>query len=104
MNLKNQPPVYVPDEHCAEIEKLSKAALMDMVWDYAMRSAGVSDYVFDKEEEKAIAEFRATREVILLMRKRQPELERQCRNQALALAEAAAADAELDKMFGEPDE
>ena len=90
MHLKNQPPVYVPDEHQAEIEKLSKAALMDMVWDYAMQFAGVTDYVFDAEEGKAIAEFRARREIILAMRKRQPELEREAADRAIALVQQAA--------------
>jgi hypothetical protein len=88
MNLKNQPPVYVPDEHQAEIEKLSKAALMDMVWDYAMQFAGVTDYVFDTDG-KAIAEFRSRREIILALRQRQPELEREAREQALRLVEVA---------------
>jgi hypothetical protein len=88
MHLKNQPPVYVPDEHQAEIEKLSKAALMDMVWDYAMQVAGVTDFVLD-DEGKAIAEFRARREIILNLRKRQPKLEREGRNRALAMIAAA---------------
>jgi hypothetical protein len=83
MNLKNQPPVYVPDEHIAEIEKLSKAALMDMVWDYAMQFAGVTDYVFDVTEGKAIAEFRNRREIILAMRRRQPELLKEGQKRAL---------------------
>jgi hypothetical protein len=39
MNLKNQPPIFVPTEHVVEIEKISKAALMDMVWDYAQSAA-----------------------------------------------------------------
>jgi hypothetical protein len=96
MNLKNQPPVYVPDEHRAEIEKLSKAALMDMVWDYAMQFAGVTDYVFDVEEGKAIAEFRSRREIILDLRQRQPELEREAKNQALAILAKANKEAERD--------
>ena len=40
MNLKNQPPVFVPYEFQREMETLSKAALMDMVWDYAFQLAG----------------------------------------------------------------
>ena len=35
MNLKNKRPVFVTLEFYDEIERLSKAALMDMVWDYA---------------------------------------------------------------------
>ncbi len=40
MNLKNQPPVLVPEAYQPEIEKLSKAALMDLVWSFAARCAG----------------------------------------------------------------
>lgn len=43
MNLKNQPPIFVPNQFRAEIEELSKAALMDLVWDYATTSASSSD-------------------------------------------------------------
>lgn len=73
MNLKNQRPVFVPDEHRAEIEKLSKAALMDMVWDYAQQ-IGAADAL--AEHGKALtgdyaatmAEFRKRREIILSYR------------------------------------
>jgi hypothetical protein len=34
MALRNKPPVPVAREYRAELAKLSKAALMDMVWDY----------------------------------------------------------------------
>ena len=43
MNLKNQPPVFVPEVYRGEIERLPKAALMDMVWDLAQRCAGADD-------------------------------------------------------------
>jgi hypothetical protein len=43
MNLKNQPPIFVHEAYRAEIEKLSKAALMDIVWDLAQRCAGETD-------------------------------------------------------------
>jgi hypothetical protein len=89
MNLKNQPPVYVPDEHRAEIEKLSKAALMDMVWDFSLQFAGITDYCFDTEQ-KAIAEFRSRREIILSMRQRMPELIEQGQKQALEMVAKAA--------------
>lgn len=62
MHLRAKPPVFVPDEHQAEIEKMSKAALMDMVWDYAMQIAGAAD------PTHIMAEFRARREIILLHR------------------------------------
>ncbi len=60
MNLKNQPPVFIPHEHCGEIEKLSKAALMDMVWDYATQVSGS-----EGDPTAAMSEFRARREIIL---------------------------------------
>ena len=66
MNLKNQPPVFVPLDHLSEFERLSKAALMDMVWDYALQIAGVDG------GPSAIAagmkEFRDRREIILVHR------------------------------------
>jgi hypothetical protein len=43
MNLKNQPPLFVPKIYRSEIERLSKAALMDMVWDLAQRCVGATD-------------------------------------------------------------
>lgn len=66
MNLKNQPPIFVPREHWREIEELSKAALMDMVWDFAMRLGGGA-------ENEALHEFRAERDIILEHRKQQKE-------------------------------
>jgi hypothetical protein len=57
MNLKNQPPLFVPFEFRAEIEKLSKAALMDMVWDYAFQISG-------EAPDAAMEEFRNRREII----------------------------------------
>lgn len=65
MNLNAKRPVFVPQEHWAEVEKMSKAALMDMVWDYAMRTVGASQ----PESGDALAEFRTTRDVILHHRK-----------------------------------
>jgi hypothetical protein len=61
MHLRNKPPVFVPTAHRAEIEKLSKAALMDMVWDYAVQFAG-------GDGKEAIDEFRARRDLILSYR------------------------------------
>ena len=43
MNLKNQKPVLVPFAHWAELDGLSKAALMDVVWSFATRCAGRED-------------------------------------------------------------
>lgn len=58
MNLKNQPPVFVPYQFQAEIEQLSKAALMDMIWDLATRCAG-SDLV-----DGIMGEVRNTAEIV----------------------------------------
>jgi len=43
MHLKARPPIFVPHQFQAEIEKLSKAALMDIVWDYATRCCAADD-------------------------------------------------------------
>lgn len=67
MNLKNRPPIFVPHKHRAEIEKLSKAVLMDMVWDYAAQVAGV-DGGHPQAIEGVMAEFRTRREIILAHR------------------------------------
>lgn len=61
MNLKNKPPVFVPREFRAEIEKLSKAALMDMVWDYAFQIA-------EEAPNDAMEEFRKRRDIVLAAR------------------------------------
>ena len=63
MNLKNRPPVFVPHEFQSECEELSKAALMDMVWDYAMQLSGANS------PDAAMEEFRQRREIILSHRK-----------------------------------
>jgi hypothetical protein len=62
MNLKNQQPIFIPFEFRAEIEKLSKAALMDMVWDYAFQ-------IGEERPDAAMDEFRKRRDVILTHRK-----------------------------------
>ncbi len=41
MNLKNQKPVLVPIVYWAELERVSKAALMDIVWSLAARCTGL---------------------------------------------------------------
>jgi hypothetical protein len=63
MNLKNQPPIFVPAQYRAEIEQLSKAALMDMVWDYATQLA-----MTPTNDETAMDEFRQRRDIILTHR------------------------------------
>lgn len=69
MNLKNQRPVFVPEQYQAEIEKMSKAALMDMVWDYAAQIAGV-DGGHPQAIDAAMQEFRARREIVLTHRQK----------------------------------
>jgi hypothetical protein len=64
MHLKARPPIFLPCEFQAEIEKLSKAALMDLAWDYATRCTegeGVEDIM---------AELRKSAEIVTLHRKR----------------------------------
>ena len=43
MHLKNKPPVFVPREFRSEIEKMSKAMLMDLAWDFAKMSTPSQD-------------------------------------------------------------
>lgn len=64
MNLKNHPPMFVPPQFRREVEKLSKAALMDIAWDYAMRTVGE-----DGGPDKTMAELRETRDIIVGYRK-----------------------------------
>lgn len=68
MNLKNQPPIFVPREYRAEIERLSKAALMDIAWDYATRCATPSagDVVTNTDIAK---ELRTSSEIVQMHRK-----------------------------------
>ncbi len=64
MHLNAKRPVFVPYEFQTEIEKLSKAALMDMVWDYASQCSGHPD----DRPDAVMAEFRERREIILAHR------------------------------------
>jgi hypothetical protein len=61
MNLKNKQPVLVPFCFRDEIEKLSKAALMDMAWDFAFQMS-------DEAPDAAMSEFRRRREIVLTHR------------------------------------
>jgi hypothetical protein len=65
MNLKNQPPIFVPEIYWPEIERLPKAALMDMVWDLAQRCAGVDD----NHPRQIIEEVTRTADIITAHRK-----------------------------------
>ena len=64
MNLKNKKPVFVPFCFQREMEQLSKAALMDMVWDYAFQASGANLM------DAAMDEFRARREIVMAHRQR----------------------------------
>lgn len=64
MHLNAKPPVFVPQQFWREFEALSKAALMDMVWDYCVRTVGE-----DQGDEGAMSEFRQTSKIILGHRK-----------------------------------
>ena len=61
MHLKNQPPMFVPFEYVEEVEKLSKAALMDMVWDYAEQRVCHGE----GSQEETLEEFRERRNIIV---------------------------------------
>jgi hypothetical protein len=64
MNLKNQPPIFVPEQFQAEIERFSKAFLMDMVWDFARR--GMVD-----DDANTMGRIRETAEVVKIYRDRE---------------------------------
>lgn len=64
MNLKNQPPILVHPAYRVEIESLSKAALMDIVWSFATRCAGRED-----EPIYPMNEIRRERDAVLAIRK-----------------------------------
>jgi len=63
VHLKSQKPVLVPFQHWAEIEKLSKAALMDLAWSFATRCCGV-----EGDDSIVMSELRCEAESVLLAR------------------------------------
>lgn len=65
MHINAKRPVLVPEQYCAEIEKLSKAALMDIAWDLATRCSGGDDLAGPKIME----EFRDTANIVMHHRK-----------------------------------
>jgi hypothetical protein len=69
MHLKNQPPVFVPHECRAEIEKLSKAALMDIAWDYALQLSGAGEF----DADTIMSELRKRIDLIQTYRKQEKE-------------------------------
>lgn len=66
MHLNAQRPIFAPEEYWKEIEQMSKAALMDMVWDYAMQHSLAGGGL---GAEDTMKEFRARRDIILTHRK-----------------------------------
>jgi hypothetical protein len=62
MNLKNKRPVFVPREYQAEMEELSKAALMDLVWDLLAMRHG------ERNHGDIMSEFRQQAEIVLTHR------------------------------------
>lgn len=62
MNIKFTGPVFVPYEFQPELAALSKAALMDIVWDYAEQIALAAG------PDATMDEFRQRREIILAYR------------------------------------
>lgn len=70
MNLKNQRPIFVPSQLCEEVERLSKAALMDIAWCMATRLSG-------QEEDPGLImrELRKERDAVVLLRKQLKEIQ-----------------------------
>jgi hypothetical protein len=62
MSRNAKPPALVRAKHRAEVERLSKAALVDMVWSFAVRCAG------NDLPAEVMAEFRREREAVLTAR------------------------------------
>lgn len=69
MNLQNNGPVFVPREHWPEIEKLSKAALMDMVWDMAKQLTPPDDDGNEAPASDVIGTVRHIADVVTTHRK-----------------------------------
>lgn len=65
MNLKNQRAALVPANLRPEVESLSKAALMDIVWSFATRCCGN-----EGDPHLVMAELRRERIAVLAVRKR----------------------------------
>lgn len=68
MHLKAKTPIFAPRRFWPEIEKLSKAALIDLVWDYATTSA-----IDPMSEESIMTALRERAETIKLHRKQNAE-------------------------------
>jgi hypothetical protein len=64
MHLNAKPPIFVPEGYRREIEQMSKAALMDLVWGFATAST----YSVDDHQE-IMETLRRRRDIILEHRK-----------------------------------
>ena len=62
MHPKNHPPILVPKEFVPELEHLTKAALMDLVWDLATPT------VEDGTPDKIMSEIRKCAAFIVIYR------------------------------------
>lgn len=69
MHIKNARPVFVPAPYCAEIEKLSKAALMDMAWDMAKQLTPPGDDGREAPDGDVLGTFRHIADVVMNYRK-----------------------------------
>ena len=65
MHLRAQKPVLLPFQHWAEIEKLSKAALMDLAWSFATRCCGQYCGREEDDDSDILSELRAEAEAVL---------------------------------------
>jgi len=71
MNLKNQPPIFVPAAYQDNIEKLSKAALMDIVWDMAKQLTPAQDDGSEATDQEVAGTLWSIAETINTYRKRE---------------------------------
>ena len=62
MHIRAKRPVFVPATSVAELDKLSKAFLMDVAWDYATQLAG------SEIESDVLKELRERIEIVRLTR------------------------------------
>jgi hypothetical protein len=70
-NLKNKAPIFMPQQFWRELdEKVTKAALADMVWDMAKQLTPPCDDGNEAPEDDVIGTLRHIADVILTYRKR----------------------------------
>jgi hypothetical protein len=68
MHLNAKRPVFMPRQYWAEIEKLSKATLMDMVWDFAKQCTPPDDGGNEAPDSDVIGTVRSIAAVVKLHR------------------------------------